>query len=76
MLSIIEIICFQVLWSYKGEDISAFHDYSVLEEHLTEGIKSIMIIRDSKAEHFGTYNCTIINSYGSDSLDITLRAQS
>lgn len=58
-----------------------FHDvYSlfvqVLEDPLPEGIKSTLIIRESRLEHFGVYNCTVSNQYGSDMVEIVLKAQS
>lgn len=34
--------------------------------------KSTLIIRDSHARHFGTYNCSVTNLYGSDSVEIRL----
>lgn len=48
----------------------------VLEDQLTEGIKSTLIIQESRQEHFGVYNCTVSNPYGSDVVEITLKAQS
>lgn len=39
---------------------------------MPEGVRAALIIRDSKATHFGRYNCTVMNSYGGDSLVITL----
>ncbi|XP_054285218.1 irregular chiasm C-roughest protein-like isoform X3 [Macrosteles quadrilineatus] len=65
----------KVVWSFKGEDVGSDQDYSVLEDPLTEGIKSTLIIRESRLEHFGVYNCTVSNPYGSDVVEITLKAQ-
>lgn len=67
----------KVVWSFKGEDVGAdnHQDYSVLEDPLSEGIKSTLIIRESRQEHFGVYNCTVSNPYGSDIVEITLKAQ-
>lgn len=48
----------------------------VLEDPLPEGIKSTLIIRESRLEHFGVYNCTVSNQYGSDMVEIVLKAQS
>lgn len=47
-----------------------------MEDSLSEGIKSTMIIRESRQEQFGVYNCTVLNAYGSDTLEITLKPQS
>ncbi|XP_066905947.1 irregular chiasm C-roughest protein [Halyomorpha halys] len=67
----------KVVWSHHGEEIynDANKEYSVLEDPLSEGIKSTMIIRESKQDHFGVYNCTVINAYGADHLEITLKPQ-
>lgn len=65
-----------ILWSFEGKIInmsSADPDIYIFEEHhLPEGVRAALIIRDSKATHFGKYNCTVLNSYGGDSLVITL----
>ncbi|XP_017009136.2 irregular chiasm C-roughest protein [Drosophila takahashii] len=65
-----------ILWSFEGKIInmsSADPDIYIFEEHhLPEGVRAALIIRDSKATHFGKYNCTVMNSYGGDSLVITL----
>lgn len=67
----------KVIWSYHGEEIygDANKEYSVLEDPLSEGIKSTIVIRESKQNHFGTYNCTVLNAYGSDVLEITVNPQ-
>lgn len=48
----------------------------VLEDPLPEGIKSTLVIRDSRQEHYGSYNCSVTNKYGTDVADITLKLQS
>lgn len=50
-------------------------DYSIIEEPLPEGIKSILIIRESQPKHFGSYNCTVVNEHGNDILEIELLRQ-
>uniref|UniRef100_A0A1A9ZLV7 Ig-like domain-containing protein n=1 Tax=Glossina pallidipes TaxID=7398 RepID=A0A1A9ZLV7_GLOPL len=66
----------KILWSYEGKIInmsSADPDLYIFEEyHLPEGVRAALIIKESRSNHFGKYNCTVINSYGSDSLLITL----
>lgn len=61
-----------VSWTFGGNEINTSHDldYSVLEDPLPEGIKSTLIIRESQPKHFGRYNCTVVNEYGSDVLQI------
>ncbi|XP_063543466.1 irregular chiasm C-roughest protein-like [Cydia strobilella] len=64
-----------VLWSFGGNEINSFYnqEYAFLEETLTDGkTKSTLIIRESDARHFGTYNCSVSNLYGSDSIEIRL----
>ncbi|XP_039280825.1 irregular chiasm C-roughest protein isoform X2 [Nilaparvata lugens] len=67
----------KVVWSFRGDDLGAdnHHEYSILEDPLSEGVKSTLIIRDSRQEHFGAYNCTVYNQYGSDYATIVLKAQ-
>ena len=66
-----------VMWSLNGQEINSSHDnnFSVLEDPLPEGVKSTLIIRESQSKHFGRYNCTVVNDYGSDSLEISLIAR-
>ncbi|XP_041985814.1 irregular chiasm C-roughest protein-like [Aricia agestis] len=64
-----------VIWTYGGNEINSFHDheFAFLEESLDGGLtKSTLVIRKSSASHFGVYNCTVSNAYGSDSIDINL----
>lgn len=66
----------RILWSYEGKIINmstADPDLYIFEEHhLPEGVRAALIIKESRSNHFGKYNCTVVNSYGSDSLLITL----
>lgn len=65
-----------VTWTFNGREINTSNDnnFSVLEDPLPEGVKSTLIIRESQAKHFGRYNCTVVNDYGSDYLEIDLIA--
>ncbi|XP_053620761.1 irregular chiasm C-roughest protein-like isoform X2 [Plodia interpunctella] len=66
-----------IIWTFAGGEINTFHnqDYAFLEETLADRLtKSILIIRKSEARHFGNYNCTVANSYGMDSIEISLVA--
>lgn len=67
-----------VSWTFNGHEISAEygHDYSILVDPVPGGVKSTLIIRDSQAYHYGKYNCTVVNDYGNDVLEINLQAQS
>ncbi|KAJ2943109.1 hypothetical protein O0L34_g18799 [Tuta absoluta] len=64
-----------VMWTFGGIEINSFHnqEYAFLEETLTERLmKSTLIVRESQARHFGTYNCSVTNLYGTDSVEIHL----
>lgn len=66
-----------VSWTFMGHEISTNNnpDYSIVEEPLPEGIKSVLIIRESQSKHFGPYNCTVVNEHGNDILEIELLRQ-
>lgn len=51
-------------------------DFSVEEDHTARGIVSTLVIRRSEEWHFGKYNCTVVNDYGVDVLQIELVQQS
>ncbi|XP_045540671.1 irregular chiasm C-roughest protein [Papilio machaon] len=64
-----------VIWSFEGNEINSFHnhEYAFLEETLTDRTsKSTLIIRESQSKHFGIYNCSVSNSYGTDTVEINL----
>jgi hypothetical protein len=66
-----------VMWTYKGNEVDADDkDYTILEDPLPEGIKSTLVIRESRQQHFGAYNCSVTNPYGSDVVEINLKPQS
>jgi hypothetical protein len=66
-----------VTWTYNGNEVDADDkDYTILEDPLPEGIKSTLVIRESRQQHFGPYNCSVTNPYGSDVVEINLRPQS
>lgn len=64
-----------ISWSFKGNEISTDdnHEFSILEEPTEQGIKSTLIVRNSEAWHFDQYNCSVVNDYGSDTLQIELQ---
>lgn len=67
----------KVVWTFNGREVDLQdQDYSVLEDPLPEGIKSTLIIRESEERHFGMYNCSVSNPYGSDVVEISLMPQS
>lgn len=67
-----------VSWSYAGREIQtqADRDFGVEEDHTGRGITSTLVIQRSEEWHFGKYNCTVVNDYGVDVLQIELVQQS
>jgi hypothetical protein len=66
-----------VTWTYNGNEVDADDkDYTILEDPLPEAIKSTLVIRESRQQHFGPYNCSVTNPYGSDVVEIYLKPQS
>ncbi|XP_062540345.1 irregular chiasm C-roughest protein-like [Armigeres subalbatus] len=61
-----------IVWLHNGHEINTSHetDYSIVESLLPEGVKSTLIIYNSQRHHFGGYNCTVINDYGIDFVEI------
>lgn len=67
----------RVVWTFEGREVNVHdQDYSILEDPLPEGIKSTLIIRESQEKHFGMYNCSVSNPYGTDVVEINLMPQS
>ncbi|XP_062536789.1 irregular chiasm C-roughest protein-like [Armigeres subalbatus] len=62
-----------VIWTYNGLEINNENDYTILENHQPEGVRSTLIINNSQKQHFGVYNCTVINEYGMDSIEIDFK---
>jgi hypothetical protein len=67
-----------VSWSYNGHElnVSSDDDFQIMEDYLPFGVKSTLLIRESNTKHFGRYNCTVLNDYGSDILEIELTGES
>lgn len=63
-----------ISWSFHGREINTNGDpeFSILEEITPQGIKSTLIIRNSQAWHFDKYNCSVVNDYGTDVLQVDL----
>lgn len=63
-----------ISWSFRGREIVANGDpeFSILEEITEQGIKSLLIIRNSQSWHFDKYNCSVVNDYGTDVLQVEL----
>jgi hypothetical protein len=67
----------RIVWTFNGREVDLHdQDYSILEDPSPEGIKSTLVIRESQEKHFGMYNCSVMNQYGSDVVEINLMQQS
>ena len=67
----------RIVWTFNGREVDLRdQDYSILEDPSPEGIKSTLVIRESQEKHFGMYNCSVSNPYGSDVVEINLMQQS
>lgn len=67
-----------ISWSFMGREINptADGDYAILEDPSLRRIKSTLVINNSQDWQFGKYNCTVVNDYGVDVLQIDLLHQS
>ncbi|XP_059484778.1 irregular chiasm C-roughest protein-like [Neocloeon triangulifer] len=67
----------RVAWSRNGREVHAAldPDVTINEEPLPEGIKSTLVIRGAQSMHFGAYNCSASNAFGTDVAEINLRIQ-
>ncbi|KYB28679.1 irregular chiasm C-roughest protein isoform X2 [Tribolium castaneum] len=66
----------RIVWTFNGREIDIHdQDYTILEDPSPEGIKSTLVIRESQEKHFGMYNCSVTNPYGSDVVEINLMQQ-
>ncbi|XP_052899813.1 irregular chiasm C-roughest protein-like [Anopheles moucheti] len=64
-----------VLWSFNGREINissepSAAEYRALDIPIPNGVRSTLIIHHCQREHFGRYNCTVVNDYGIDFLEI------
>ncbi|XP_013197490.1 irregular chiasm C-roughest protein [Amyelois transitella] len=66
-----------IVWTFEGREIDTIHDqdYAFLEDLQAGGVvNSTLIIRESQSRHFGRYKCNVSNDFGSDSMEILLKA--
>lgn len=48
----------------------------IVEETLADGIRQVLVIHNVKDEDFTSYNCSVTNEYGMDTMQIQLHKQS
>lgn len=61
-----------VSWAFNGKliDFDADVGFTLRESYLSDGVKSTLTIAENHVDYFGKYSCIVINSYGSDTLEI------
>jgi len=67
----------RILWSHNGRDVHVDNNagYEIVEERSESLTRNVLLIRRSKDSDFGLYNCTVWNSFGVDSIVISLARQ-
>lgn len=67
-----------VSWAFNGVliDLDKDVDYSLRQTVTHNTIKSTLCIEENHLKYFGVYSCTVINKYGSDTLDIVFMQRS
>jgi hypothetical protein len=68
-----------VTWSFAGRELNFTSNntpFYVQEEYMGERVVSTVTLLDPISTYFGDYNCTITNSFGTDSVIIKLTAHS
>lgn len=68
-----------VSWAFNGVLIDTDKNnkgFSVQQDLLYDRIKSTLRIEKNHRKYFGTYSCTVINKYGSDTLNIVFSERS
>ncbi|XP_043529519.1 irregular chiasm C-roughest protein-like isoform X3 [Frieseomelitta varia] len=66
-----------VVWSFAGRELNFSSNntpFYVQEEYTAERVVSTVTLLDPISTYFGDYNCTITNSFGTDSVIIKLTA--
>jgi len=65
-----------ILWEYNDHPVSSKTEhYQVLTERRRDGLVSTLVIKDSVISDFGSYNCSVRNAYGEDSLIVHLQRE-
>ena len=68
-----------VVWSFAGREFNLSTNntqFSVQEEYTAERVVSTVTLLEPTSTYFGDYNCTVTNSFGTDSVIIKLTAHS
>jgi len=68
-----------VVWSFAGRELNFTSNntpFYVQEEYMAERVVSTVTLLDPISTYFGDYNCTVTNSFGTDSVIIKLTAHS
>ncbi|XP_037073291.1 irregular chiasm C-roughest protein-like [Pollicipes pollicipes] len=65
-----------VTWLFNNQPVPLDAGHcAVVEEVVVGGIRSLLVIPDAREEDFGLYNCSVTNTYGTDSALVILEKQ-
>lgn len=68
-----------VSWKFSGQELNSSPNstqFTIQEEFSSERVISTIVLLEPTTAYFGNYNCTVTNSYGSDSAIIKLTTHS
>lgn len=67
-----------VSWTYNDREIDFSVDltYTMRESYIPNGVRSTLRVEENYRDFLGRYSCIVVNSYGSDSLEIVFRESS
>lgn len=68
-----------ISWAFNGIliDVDKASEYTIRENNISHNhIKSVLHIEQVQQTNYGTYTCTVINKYGSDTVNIIFHERS
>ncbi|XP_076359121.1 irregular chiasm C-roughest protein-like [Tachypleus tridentatus] len=67
----------RITWTKNSQvlEIDNTHGYEIVTQPLPDGVRNLLIIHNADKSDFGTYNCSVWNDFGHDSMLISLKRQ-
>ncbi|XP_022251710.1 irregular chiasm C-roughest protein-like [Limulus polyphemus] len=67
----------RITWTKNSQvvEIDNTHGYEIVTQPLADGVRNLLIIHNAEKSDFGTYNCSVWNDFGHDSMLISLKRQ-
>ncbi|XP_022256860.1 irregular chiasm C-roughest protein-like [Limulus polyphemus] len=67
----------KITWTKNTQvvEVDNTHGYEIVTQPLTDGVRNLLIIHNAEKGDFGTYNCSVWNDFGHDSMLILLKRQ-